>query len=217
MPVTLQYSLQKLEITPNDLFQYDKREKKGVVNNLLDKALTETVAPSPRGEFIFASAEIRRAVDIYGEQFCLFVEDTLNAFWAARAGVAGVGLPIWLQNSSNNYTAPAVEAVMGEAVAGYMMEKIFNARLCYRPRGRSPDIYMILPSGQGATVEAKATISIRDDSLQNKLAEALLEILTIWAHIDSVQRLADLAGFCAAVAIGQSRVKTRILRLEFKP
>ena len=105
---------------------------------------------------------------------------------------------------------------MGEAVAGYLMERVFGARLHHRPRGRGPDIYMRLPNDRGATVEAKASVKLSGDTLQARLAEALFDMLTIWAHIDSVQKLEELDGFCVGVAIGRARVDTRVLRLEFQ-
>lgn len=217
MGINLDYSLEKVRVTPNDLIRYDNREKKGVVTTVLRSAQPETIVSPTEGQYFFASHEIRRAVETYAEEFCLYVEDTLAAFWAARQGYGGIGLPIWLQNSSSSYTTPAVEGPMGEAVAGYLMERVFRARLHHRPRGRAPDIYMILPTGQGATVEAKATVNLKDDSLETKLGDALFDILTIWAHIDSVQKLEDLAGFCIAVAIGSKRFRSRVLRLEFIP
>jgi hypothetical protein len=146
--VRLLYSLSKVRVTPDDLFRYDKREKKGLVSNLLSRAVEETIVP-PRGEYFFSSREMRRAVEVYSEEFCLNVEDTLTAFWAVRQGGSGFSLPIWLQNSSSNYTTPAVESAMGEAVAGYLMERIFGARLHHRPRGRGPDIYMRVAAGVG--------------------------------------------------------------------
>src|SRR5262249_7517442 len=106
---------------------------------------------------------------------------------------------------------------MGEAVAGFVMERIFGASLHHRPRGRAPDIYMILPSGGGATVEAKSTINLRDDSLEGRLGDALVEILTILAHIDSVQKLEELTGFCIAVGLGSDIFNCKVLRLEYIP
>jgi hypothetical protein len=76
---------------------------------------------------------------------------------------------------------------------------------------------MRLPSDRGATVEAKASVKLGADTLQSRLAEALFDVLTIWAHIDSVQRLEELDGFCIGVAIGRARVEARALRLEFQP
>ena len=105
---------------------------------------------------------------------------------------------------------------MGEAVAGYLMERVFGAHLHHRPRGRGPDIYMRLPTDRGATVEAKASVRLGAETQHSKLAEALFDMLTIWAHIDSVQRLEELDGFCVGVAIGRARVEARILRLEFR-
>ena len=217
LSVRLQYSLTKVRITPDDLFRYDKREKKGLISSLLNRTMIETMITPTQGEYLFTSREIRRAVDIYAEEFCLNVEDTLTAFWAARQGSLGFSLPIWLQNSSSEYTTPAMEAAMGEAVAGYLMERVFDARLHHRPRGRSPDIYMRLPNDRGATVEAKASVKLGGDTLHARLAEALFDMLTIWAHIDCVQKLEDLDGFCIGVAIGRARVEARVLRLEYQP
>jgi len=215
MAVQLNYSLSQATLTPNDLISYDKREKKGDVNAILARSIPETSVSPARSSLPFSSHEIRRAVDLYSEEFCLHVEDILKAFWGARQGLTGLGLPIWLQTSSSSYTNPAVEGAMGEAVAGYLMERVFRASLHHRPRGRAPDIYMILPSGQGATVEAKATINLRADVLDTKLGEALIEILTIWAHIDSVQKLEELAGFCIAVGLGADIFACKVLRLEY--
>ena len=216
MAVRVRYSIRQVDVTPNHLYQYDKRDKKGVVNTLLNAAVNETRV-SPRGELAFRSQEITRAVYLYAEQFCLSVEDTLTAFWSARAGNIGLGLPIWLQNSNNKYNIPAVEAGMGEAVAGYLMERIYGASLNYRPRGKSPDMYMIFPDGYGATIEAKASITLEDSSLEGKLAEALSGLLTIWSYIDSVQNLRELAGFCIAVSIGESLIRASLLRMEYRP
>ena len=217
MGVQLNYSLNQVTLTPNDLISYDKREKKGGVNAILGRSVPETRISPVNSNLVFSSHEIRRAVDLYAEEFCLYVEDILTAFWRARQGLPGLGLPIWLQTSSSSYTNPAIEGAMGEAVAGYLMERVFGASLHHRPRGRAPDMYMILPNGQGATVEAKSTINLRDDSLEGKLGEALIEILTIWAHIDSVQKLEELAGFCIAVNLGADIFKCEVLRLEYVP
>jgi hypothetical protein len=192
MGVVLQYNLRQVTLGPVDLIRYDDREKRGIVNRLINQATEETLVATKSGSFFFASYEIRRAVEIYAEEFCLAVEDTLTAFWAVRRGVPSLALPIWLQNSSADYTTPAIEAAMGEAVAGYLMERIYNARLHHRPRGRSPDIYMILPTGAGATVEAKASVNLKNDMLVSRLADALFGSLTMWAHIDSVQKLEEL-------------------------
>ena len=217
MGVRLNYNLSQVILTPNDLISYDKREKKGGVNSILARSTPETLRTPTRGNLGFPSHEIRRGVDLYAEEFCLHVEDILTAFWGARQGLTGLGLPIWLQTSSSSYTNPAIEAAMGEAVAGYLMERLYNATLHHRPRGRAPDIYMMLPTHQGATVEAKSTINLRPDALDAKLGEALLEILTIWAHIDSVQRLEELAGFCVAVGLGAEIFSCKVLRLEYVP
>jgi len=202
-------------VWPNDLIRYDDRDKKAVVTELIDGSVEETLVVNPKQSIDFPSHEIRRAVDLYAEEFCLFVEDTLAAFWAVRRGVPSMGLPIWLQSSSSDYTTPAVEAAMGEAVAGYLMERIYDATLHHRPRGRAPDVYMKLPTGAGATVEAKATVSLRDESLKSRLAEAVFDTLTIWAHIDVVQELEDLNSFCVGVAIGTDCIEARLLRLEY--
>lgn len=217
MAVRINYSLSQARVTPNDLISYDKREKKGDINTILARATPETLVTPANASLLFSSHEIRRAVDLYSEEFCLHVEDILTAFWGARQGLTGLGLPIWLQTSSSSYTNPAVEGAMGEAVAGYLMERVFNAALHHRPRGRAPDIYMILPTRQGATVEAKATINLRPDVVDGKLGEALSEILTIWAHIDSVQKLEELAGFCVAVGLGAEIFSCKVLRLEYVP
>ena len=89
MGVRLLYSLSKVRVTPDDLFRYDKREKKGLGNNLISRAVEETIVP-PRGEYFFSSREMRRAVEVYSEEFCLNVEDTLTAFWAVRKGHQGL-------------------------------------------------------------------------------------------------------------------------------
>lgn len=217
MAVKLIYDLRQATVTPNDLISYDKREKKGDVGTILNRSVPESLVSPANSSMLFSSHEIRRAVDLYSEEFCLHVEDILTAFWGARQGLTGLGLPIWLQTSSSSYTNPAVEGAMGEAVAGYLMERIFRARLHHRPRGRAPDIYMMLPGEQGATVEAKATISLRADALEAKLGEALFEILTIWAHIDSVQKLEELAGYCIAVGLGADTISCKVLRLEYVP
>jgi hypothetical protein len=217
MGVQLNYSLSQVNITPNDLISYDKREKRGDVSVILARSVTETNISPATSSIPFSSHEIRRAVDLYAEEFCLHVEDILKAFWGARQGLTGLGLPIWLQTSSSSYTNPAIEGAMGEAVTGYIMERVYRASLHHRPRGRAPDIYMILPNGQGATVEAKATINLRADALDTKIGEALTELLTIWAHIDSVQKLEELAGFCVAVGLGADIVACKVLRLEYVP
>src|SRR5215471_10107270 len=217
MAIRLNYDLRHATVTPNDLISHDKREKKGDVGSILNRSLPETRVSPTNSSLLFTSHEIRRAVDLYSEEFCLHVEDTLTAFWGARRGLTGLGLPIWLQTSSSSYTNPAVEGAMGEAVAGYLMERVFGARLHHRPRARAPDIYMMLPGEHGATVEAKATISLRTEALEAKLGEALFETLTIWAHIDSVQKLEELAGFCIAVALGADIVSCKVLRLEYVP
>ncbi len=180
--------------------------KKGAVNRLIARASPETLISPADGECSFASHEIRRAVDLYAEEFCLYVEDTLAAFWTARQGGAGLGLPIWLQNSSSNYLSPVVESSMGEAVAGYLMEIVFGARLYHRPRGRAPGIYMTMPDGFHATVEAKATV-LKSDSLHSQLVDAVFDTLTVWAHIDIIQRLEDLKSFCVGVGINQAGIQ----------
>jgi hypothetical protein len=48
MGVRLLYSLDKVRVTPDDLFRYDKREKKGLVSSLLNRTADETIVP-PRG------------------------------------------------------------------------------------------------------------------------------------------------------------------------
>jgi hypothetical protein len=217
MAVRINYSLSQATVTPNDLISYDKREKKGDVGTILSRSVPETRVSPANSSLLFSSHEIRRAVDLYAEEFCLHVEDTLTAFWGARQGLTGLGLPIWLQTSSSSYTNPAIEGAMGEAVAGYLLERVFHAHLHHRPRGRAPDIYMMLPSGRGATVEAKATISLRSDTVDAKLGEALFEILTIWAHIDSVQKLEELEGYCIGVGLGADIIACKALRLEYIP
>lgn len=217
MAVRINYGLSQVTVSPNDLISYDNREKRGGVNSILARSMSESRISPANSSLLFSSHEIRRAVDLYSEEFCLHVEDIMAAFWGARHGLTGLGLPIWLQTSSSSYTNPTVEGAMGEAVAGYLMERVFGACLHHRPRGRAPDIYMILPNGQGATVEAKATINLKEESLNAKLGEALFDILTIWAHIDSVQRLEELAGFCIAVCLGSDVFKCKVLRLEYIP
>jgi len=127
--VRINYSLSQARVTPNDLISYDKREKKGGASTILASAIPETLVSPARASLLFSSHEIRRAVDLYSEEFCLHVEDILSAFWGVRQGLTGLGLPIWLQTSSSSYTNPAVEGAMGEAVAGYLMERVFGASL----------------------------------------------------------------------------------------
>jgi hypothetical protein len=216
MPATINYDLRKTVIEPTDLIRYDQREKAGVINQLVDTAKVETIV-TPAGMLTFDSHEIRRAVEMYGEEFCLFVEDTFAAFWAARKGTPSIGLPIWLQGSKSDYTAPAVEAAMGEAVGGFVMEVLYGGRLHHRPRGRAPDFYMVMPNGTRATVEVKATVRSSASSLRGQLINALGDMVTMWAHIDSVQSLQLLQGFCIGVAIGQEQIRVRVLRIEFVP
>src|SRR5437867_12108007 len=101
MAVRIDYSLSQARVTPNDLISYDKREKRGDVNTILARATPETLVSPANDSLLFTSHEIRRAVDLYSEEFCLHVEDTLTAFWGARQGLTGLGLPIWLQTSSH--------------------------------------------------------------------------------------------------------------------
>ncbi|MBN1568516.1 MAG: hypothetical protein JXA73_11775 [Acidobacteria bacterium] len=215
MGVQIDYQLLAVPIRPVDLIRYDNRDKKTVVSDLLRKATPDSNIQDNIGSIFFSSWEIRRAVDLYGEQFCLAVEDVLAAFWAVRRGVPSFALPAWLQNSSADYTTPAVEAAMGEAVAGFLMERIYRASLIHRPRGRAPDIYMMLPSEKSATVEAKATVSLNEGQIDSRVSDALFEILTIWAHIDSVQDLENLEGYSVGVAIGRDMMTAKIVRAYY--
>src|SRR6266567_8019323 len=115
MAATIIYELTKIILDRTDLSHYDQREKNGVINRLLERAKVETLVQPTNGTLFFDSHEIRRAVETYAEEFCLFVEDTFAAFWAARKGLRSIGLPIWLQGSKSDYTGPAAEAAMGEA------------------------------------------------------------------------------------------------------
>ena len=216
MGVEISYKAQKAILGQNELISYDERELKNIATGLVAGAVSETLLSKPIDSIFFPSYEIRRAVDLYAEEFCLFVEDTLAAFWAVRRGIPSVGLPIWLQNSSSEYTSAAIEGAMGEAVSGYLLERLYLATLHHRPRGRSPDIYMILPNDKRATVEAKATVKIDERSLDNRVAEAVFDTLDIWAHIDAVESLENLMSFCIGVSIGQEILEARILRLEYQ-